>query len=103
MAQMNSACDWDILGGYLHMPYVHVFLTAPLGNVHMAQPHTDQHQGRILSEEDRCTSAILSLPVKSFNDVAGTDTGPVLAARSQQISVSSMLFSTFLAASSSFI
>ena len=51
---------------------------APLGASHMAQPGTDQHQGRVaVWEAAHHTSAAADLPVQPLNDIVGTDTGPV--------------------------
>ena len=48
----------------------------------MAQPGTDQHQSRIaVRETANHTSAAADLPVESFNNVVGTDTGPVFTGK----------------------
>ena len=44
---MKSASNGGILKGGLQELHVHVLLVAPLGTSHMAQPGTDQHEGRV--------------------------------------------------------
>ena len=44
---MKSAGNRGIVHGRLQMLHVHVFLVAPLGARHMAQPRADQHQGGV--------------------------------------------------------
>ena len=101
---MQSASNRGILNGCLQMLYVYVFLISPLGASHMAQPGTNQHEGRVAVREAAYhTGAAANLPVQLFNDIVGTNTGPVLAG---EITVSqrfSMPSATFLAASFSFM
>ena len=60
------------------MLHIHVLLVAPLGAGYMAQPGTDQHQGRITVRETVYhPSAAADLPVQPFNDIIGTDAGPM--------------------------
>lgn len=57
-------------------------LVAPLDTSHTAQPGTDQHQSRIAVQETaHHTSAVTDFPVQPFNDIVGTDTGPVFAGK----------------------
>ena len=52
------------------MLHVHVFLVAPLGAGHMAQPGTDQHEGGVaVRETAHYPSAAADLPIQPFNDV----------------------------------
>ena len=77
---MKSASNGGILNVSLQMLHVHILLIAPLSAGHMAQPGTDQHQGRVsVREAAHHTGAAADLPVESFNDVIGTDASPVLA------------------------
>ena len=76
---MKSAGNGGVLKGNLQMLHVHVLLVAPLGAGYMAQPGTDQHQGRVaVRETARHTGAAADLPVQPLNDIVGADTGPVL-------------------------
>ena len=62
------------------MHHVHVFLVAPLGARHVAQPCADQHQGGVaIGECPHHTGAPADLTVQPPNHVVGTDEGPVLA------------------------
>ena len=48
----------------------------------MAQPGTDQHEGRVaIREATYHTGAAANLPVQPFNDIVGADTSPVLAGK----------------------
>ena len=76
---MKSASNGGILNGSLQMLHVHVLLVAPLGTSHMAQPGTDQHQGRVaVREAANHTGTAADLSVQSLNHIIGTDTSPVL-------------------------
>lgn len=44
---MKSASNGGILKGRLQVLHVHILLVAPLGASHVAQPSTDQHEGRV--------------------------------------------------------
>ena len=44
---MKSAGNEGVVQSCLQMLHVHVFLVAPLGVRHMAQPGADQHQGGV--------------------------------------------------------
>ena len=64
------------------MLHIHVLLVAPLGAGHMAQPGTDQHEGRVaIREAAHHTGAAADLPVQPFNDVVGADTSPMFAGK----------------------
>ena len=77
---MKSASNGDVLNGSLQMLHVHVLLVSPLGASHMAQPGTDQHEGRVaVRETAHHTSAAADFPVQSLNDIIGPDASPVLA------------------------
>ena len=61
------------------MLHIHVLLVAPLGSSHMAQPGTDQHEGRVtVREGPHHTGASADLPVQPLNHIVGADPGPVL-------------------------
>ena len=60
------------------MLHVHIFLVAPLGTCHMAQPRTDQHEGRIpIWKSPHYLGAAADLPVETLNDIVGSDPGLV--------------------------
>lgn len=77
---MRSTGNRGIFQNRLQVLHVHVFLVAPLGTSHMAQPSADQHKGRIaVGESTHHTSAAADFPVEPLNDVVSADTGPVFA------------------------
>ena len=79
---MKSAGNGGVLKGILQVLHVHVLLVAPLGAGYMAQPGTDQHEGRVaVRETARHTGAAADLPVQPLNDIVGADTGPVLTGK----------------------
>ena len=45
--RMKPAGNGGIFQGCLQMPHIHVLFVAPLGAGHMAEPDTDQYEGRI--------------------------------------------------------
>lgn len=64
------------------MLHIHVFLAAPLGTGHMAQPGTDQHEGRVaIWETAHHTGAAADLPVEPLNDIISADASPVFAGK----------------------
>ena len=64
------------------MLHVHVFLVAPLGARHMAEPRADQHQGGVaVRERPHHPRPPADLPVQPLDHVVGTDTRPVLAGK----------------------
>ena len=77
---MKSAGNGGVLKGILQVLHVHVLFVAPLGTSYMAQPGTDQHEGRVaVRETAHHTGAAADLPVQPLNDIVGADTGPVFA------------------------
>ena len=48
---MKSAGNEGVVHDRLQVLHVHVFLAAPLGTCHMAQPGADQHQGGVAVRE----------------------------------------------------
>ena len=79
---MKSASNGGVLNGSLQVLHIHVLLVAPLGAGHMAQPGTDQHEGRVaIREATYHTGAAADLPVQPFKDIVGADTGPVLTGK----------------------
>ena len=76
---MKSAGNRGVVHDRLQVLHVHVFLAAPLGARHMAEPGADQHEGEVAVREGlhhAGTSA--DLPVQPFNHVVRADPGPVL-------------------------
>ena len=64
------------------MLHVHVFLVAPLGTRHVAQPRADQHQGGVaVRERPHHAGSAADLPVQPLDHVVGTDAGPMLAGK----------------------
>ena len=62
------------------MLHVHVFLVAPLGARHMAQPRADQHQGGVAIREcPHHPRPSADLTVQPLDRVVGTDACPMLA------------------------
>ena len=77
---MKSACNAGVLKGRLQMLHVHVLLVAPLGTGYMAQPGTDQHEGRVaIRETAHHTGTAADLPVQPLNYIVGSDASPVFA------------------------
>ena len=61
-----------------------VLLVAPLGTGHMAQPGTDQHEGKVaVREAAHHTGTAADLLVQPFNNIIGSDASPMLAGKSQ--------------------
>ena len=101
---MKSADNRGVVQGRLQMLHVHVFLVAPLGACHVAEPSTDQHQDGIsVRERPHHAGAPADLTVQPLDHVVGADAGPVFAGKIAVGQVSSMPSSTFLAASFSFM
>ena len=62
----------------LPMHHVPVLLVAPLSAGHMAQPGTDQREGKVAVRETAYnTDAAADLPVRPLDDIVGVDTSPV--------------------------
>ena len=75
---MKSAGNGGVLKGILQVLHIHILFVAPLGAGYMAQPGTDQHQGRVaVRETAHHTGAAANLPVQPLNDIVGADTAPV--------------------------
>ena len=77
---MKSAGNRGVVQSRLQVLHVHVFLVAPLGTCHMAQPRADQHQGGISVRE--CPyhpRPSADLPVQPLDHIVGADAGPVFA------------------------
>ena len=74
--------DQQVLLDDLEMLHVHVFLAAPLGARHMAEPGADQHQGGVaIGECPHHTGAPTDLTVQPLDHVVGTDASPMLAGK----------------------
>ena len=79
---MKSAGNRGVVQSRLQMLHVHVFLAAPLGARHMAEPGADQHQGGVAVRERPCHSRpSADLPVQPLDHVVGTDARPVLTGK----------------------
>ena len=77
---MKSAGNEGVIHDRLQVLHVHVFLAAPLGACHVAQPRADQHQGGIsVRERPHHPRPAADLPVQPLNHVVGTDARPMLA------------------------
>lgn len=76
---MKSDGNGVVLKGNLQVLHIHVFLAAPLGAGHMAQPGADRHESGIAVRETAYhTGTAPDLPVEAFNDVVRADPRPVL-------------------------
>ena len=79
---MKSAGNRSVVHGRLQALHVHVFLAAPLGACHMAQPRTGQHQSRVaIGKCPHHASPAADLTVQPLDHVVGADTRPVLAGK----------------------
>ena len=79
---MKSAGNEGVVHGRLQVLHVHVFLAAPLGARHMAEPGADQHQGRVaIGERPHHAGSAADLTVQPLDHVVGTDAGPVFAGK----------------------
>ena len=79
---MKSAGNSGVVQSRLQVLHVHVFLAAPLGTRHMAQPRADQHQGGVpVRERPHHAGSAADLPVQPLDHVVGADARPVLAGK----------------------
>ena len=79
-ADLKSAGNRGVVHSRLQVLHVHVFLVAPLGTCHMAQPRADQHQGGVaVRERPHHAGSAADLTVQPLNHVVGTDARPMLA------------------------
>ena len=79
---MKSAGNRGVVHDRLQVLYVHVFLAAPLGARHMAEPGADQHQGGVaVRERPYHSRPSADLTVQPLDHVVGTDAGPVLVGK----------------------
>ena len=79
---MKSAGNRGVVQSRLQVLHVHVFLVAPLGARHMAQPCADQHQGGVaVRERPHHAGSAADLPVQPLDHVVGTNTRPMLAGK----------------------
>ena len=79
---MKSVGNRGVVQSRLQMLHVHVFLVAPLGARHMAEPGADQHQGGVaVRERPYHSRPSADLPVQPLDHVVGTDARPVLAGK----------------------
>ena len=59
---MKSAGNEGVIHDRLQVLHVHVFLAAPLGARHVAQPRADQHQGGVAVRESPYHAGPVSIP-----------------------------------------
>ena len=79
---MKSAGNRGVLHDRLQVLHVHVFLAAPLGARHMAEPGADQHQGGVAVREcPHHAGPAADLTVQPLDHVVGADAGPVFAGK----------------------
>ena len=79
---MKSAGNGGVIQSRLQVLHVHVFLVAPLGACHVAQPRADQHQGGVpVRKCPHHTGAPADLPVQPLDHVVGADARSVLAGK----------------------
>ena len=79
---MKSAGNEGVVHGRLQVLHVHVFLAAPLGARHMAEPGADQHQGGIaVRERPHHPRPSADLTVQPLDHVVCTDAGPMLTGK----------------------
>ena len=79
---MRSAGNRGVVQSRLQVLHVHVFLVAPLGARHMAEPGADQHQGGVaIGERPHHTGAPTDLTVQPLDHIVGTDARPMLAGK----------------------
>ena len=91
---MKSAGNGGVVQSRLQVLHVHVFFAAPLGARHMAEPGTDQHQGRVaIGECPHHPRPSADLPVQPLDHVVGTAARPVLAG---EVTVGQRLLNTIL-------
>ena len=79
---MKSAGNRGVVHDRLQVLHVHVFLVAPLGARHVAEPGADQHQGGVaVRERPHHAGSAADLTVQPLNHVVGADTRPMLAGK----------------------
>ena len=81
-ADLKSAGNRGVVHDRPQVLHVHVFLVAPLGARHMAEPGADQHQGGVpIGERPHHPRPSADLPVQPLDHVVCTDARPVLAGK----------------------
>ena len=79
---MKSAGNRGVVQSRLQVLHVHVFLVAPLGARHMAEPGADQHQGGVaIGERPYHPRPSADLTVQPLDHVVGADACPMLAGK----------------------
>ena len=79
---MRSAGNRGVVHDRLQVLHIHVFFAAPLGARHMAEPGTNQHQGRVaIGECPHHPRPPADLTVQPLDHVVGADARPVLAGK----------------------
>ena len=79
---MKSAGNRGVVHDRLQVLHVHVFLVAPLGARHMAEPRADQHQGGVhVRERPHHARPAADLTVQPLDHVVGTDACPMFAGK----------------------
>ena len=81
-SRMKSADNRGDVQSRLQMLHVHVFLAAPLGARHMAEPGADQHQGGVaIGECPHHAGSAADLTVQPLDHVVGADARPMPAGK----------------------
>ena len=81
-ADLKSAGNRGVIQSRLQVLHIHVFLAAPLGARHMAEPRADQHQGRVpVRKRPYHPRPSADLPVQPLDHVVGADARPVFAGK----------------------
>ena len=71
---MKSAGNRGIVQSRLQVLHVHLFLVAPLGARHMAQPRADQHQGGVtVREGPHYAGTAADLTVQPLDHIVGAN------------------------------
>ena len=90
---MKSTGNRGVVQSRLQVLHVHVFLVAPLGARHVAEPRADQHQGGVaIGERPHHAGSAADLTVQPLDHVVGADTRPVFAGK---IAVGQRFFNTY--------
>ena len=79
---MELASKGGVFKDRIQVLYVQTLIVAPLCTAHMAQPGIDQRESRIAARQTANHTGAVDLPVQPFNDIVGTDKGPVFAVKS---------------------
>ena len=91
---MKSVGNEGVVQSRLQMLHIHVFLVAPLGACHVAEPCADQHQGGVpIRERSHHTCPAADLTIQPLDYIVGADARPMLA---WEVAVGQRLLDTVL-------